>query len=43
MQVLEIWRYPVKSLRGEQLQSAELRVDGIHGDRLCNFWRRTGA
>jgi uncharacterized protein YcbX len=33
MYVAEIWRYPVKSLAGEQLQSAELRIDGIPGDR----------
>ena len=33
MYVAELWRYPVKSLAGEQLQDAELREDGIHGDR----------
>lgn len=33
MYVAEIWRYPIKSLAGEQLQDAELREDGIHGDR----------
>ncbi len=31
--VAEIWRYSVKSLAGEQLESAELRADGIAGDR----------
>jgi uncharacterized protein YcbX len=33
MYVAEIWRYPVKSLAGERLDSAELRQDGIIGDR----------
>jgi uncharacterized protein len=33
MYVSEIWRYPVKSLTGERLESAELREDGIAGDR----------
>jgi MOSC domain-containing protein len=33
MYIAEIWRYPVKSLAGEQLESAEIREDGIVGDR----------
>src|SRR5919108_3628612 len=33
MYVAEIWRYPVKSLAGERLDTAELRQDGIPGDR----------
>jgi len=33
MWVAEIWRYPVKSMRGEQLERAELGPDGIDGDR----------
>ena len=33
MYVAEIWRYPVKSLAGEQVESAEVRADGIAGDR----------
>jgi uncharacterized protein YcbX len=33
MYVAEIWRYPVKSLAGERLDSAELREFGIPGDR----------
>jgi len=28
------WRYPVKSMAGEALEHAELRLDGIAGDRL---------
>jgi uncharacterized protein YcbX len=33
MHVAEIWRYPVKSMAGEQLQGADLGIDGIPGDR----------
>lgn len=34
MRIAELWRYPVKSMAGEPLQRAELRVDGIVGDRV---------
>jgi uncharacterized protein YcbX len=33
MRVLELWRYPVKSMQGEQLATAELGPEGIAGDR----------
>jgi len=33
MRVLEIWRYPVKSLQGEQLDTAEVGSQGLTGDR----------
>lgn len=33
MHVSEIWRYPVKSLKGEQLQQTEITPLGIPGDR----------
>jgi uncharacterized protein YcbX len=33
MWIAEIWRYPVKSLRGERLEHARLSSDGIDGDR----------
>ena len=33
MRIAEIWRYPVKSLAGERLESAELGENGIAGDR----------
>ena len=36
MHVAELWRYPVKSLRGEQLGETELLADGIPGDRLVH-------
>ena len=31
--VTELWRHPVKSLRGERLEEAELTPDGVPGDR----------
>jgi uncharacterized protein YcbX len=34
MYLKEIWRYPVKSMAGEQLQTAEITPDGIEGDRI---------
>jgi uncharacterized protein len=34
MWIAELWRYPVKSMAGERLERAELRDDGIVGDRL---------
>ena len=33
MRVLELWRYPVKSLQGELLPSATVGTQGIEGDR----------
>jgi len=33
MHVSEIWRYPVKSLKGERLQETEITKLGIPGDR----------
>ncbi len=33
MYVAELWRYPVKSMRGELLQEAEVLATGIRGDR----------
>lgn len=33
MHVSEIWRYPVKSLKGEQIQESEITPLGIPGDR----------
>jgi uncharacterized protein len=36
MQVVELWRYPVKSMAGERLDVAEVRLDGIVGDRVVH-------
>lgn len=33
MRVVEIWRYPVKSLQGERLDSVEIDPGGLRGDR----------
>ena len=34
MHVAELWRYPVKSLAGELLDSVEISAEGIPGDRV---------
>jgi uncharacterized protein YcbX len=34
--VEQLWRYPVKSQRGEPLTRAELTLDGITGDRVVH-------
>ena len=33
LRVLELWRYPVKSLLGERLDSVRVTPDGFEGDR----------
>src|SRR5208337_222476 len=35
--VESVWRYPVKSMRGEQLESAFVGFAGVYGDRLYAF------
>ncbi|MDX6474953.1 MAG: uncharacterized protein QOH95_464, partial [Gaiellaceae bacterium] len=42
MYVQELWRYPVKSMRGERLDSADVGSDGIGGDRLVHV-RESGG
>lgn len=42
MRVSELWRYPVKSLRGERLEQAEITELGIARDRLVHA-RRPGG
>ena len=42
MEVAELWRYPVKSLRGESLAEADLTALGIAGDRLVHAVRPSG-
>jgi hypothetical protein len=39
--ISEIWRYPVKSMRGESIERAELCWIGIAGDRQYAFVRST--
>ena len=36
MTVTSLWRYPVKTLRGEPIQTAELTLHGIPGDRIVH-------
>lgn len=38
----ELWRYPVKSMRGERLDVAEIRADGVVGDRLVHVRESSG-
>jgi hypothetical protein len=40
--VSEIWRYPVKSMGGEPLERAEIRSDGVAGDRMVHVRDRHG-
>jgi uncharacterized protein YcbX len=42
MRIAELWRYPVKSLAGERLNEADLRDDGIAGDRIYQARRADG-
>ena len=36
MHLAELWRYPVKSMAAESLTRAEIRADGIVGDRVVH-------
>ena len=36
VRVAQLWRYPVKSLRGEALSVARLTPDGVDGDRVVH-------
>ena len=42
MHVAELWRYPVKSLRGESLAEALVTDNGVEGDRLVHAVRANG-
>jgi MOSC domain-containing protein len=42
MHVAELWRYPVKSLAGEPLDSAEISAHGIPGDRVVQVYDAEG-
>jgi len=37
-----LWRYPVKSLRGEGISEAIVGLDGVEGDRLVHVRERGG-
>jgi uncharacterized protein YcbX len=42
VKLAEIWRYPVKSMAGERLARAEIRKDGVEGDRVLQVWGAEG-
>lgn len=42
MHVAGLWRYPVKSLAGEALSTAQLTVGGVSGDRVVHVADRRG-
>jgi len=42
MKVAAIWRYPVKSMAGERLDSSAIDVDGLRGDRVVQVYDRRG-
>lgn len=43
MEVVGLWRYPVKSLQGEPLDAATVEADGVVGDRRWGLRdQRTG-
>ena len=41
-EIREIWRYPVKSMAGEQLELAEVGPGGIFGDRVVHVQSEDG-
>jgi uncharacterized protein len=43
MRVAELWRYPVKSLRGERLERAQIAAGGIPGDRALRIADQRGT
>ena len=43
MNVGELWRYSVKSLRGERLERADVLADGFRGDRSTQVVDHKGA
>jgi uncharacterized protein YcbX len=42
MWISELWRYPVKSMAGESLESVELTENGIGGDRIVHVRHSKG-
>ena len=43
MRIAELWRYPVKSMRGEQLYDTVLTDDGVPGDRVAHVYGPRGV
>lgn len=42
MYVKEIWRYPVKSMAGERVDTARLTQAGVEGDRIVQVYNKQG-
>lgn len=42
MNVAQIWRYPVKSMAGEQIDQARIGPLGIEGDRVVHVENEDG-
>jgi uncharacterized protein YcbX len=42
MHIAEIWRYPVKSMAGERIETIELGLLGMAGDRIVHVENRYG-
>src|SRR5262249_9628784 len=36
--VAELWRYPVKSMGGEQVPAVDVTTNGVAGDRVVQVW-----
>ena len=43
MKVVELYRYPVKSLRGHAVRSADIETMGMEGDRRWMVSTRTDS
>jgi len=42
MKVAAIWRYPVKSMAGERVESISIDTNGLAGDRVVQVYNRSG-
>lgn len=43
MLVSQLWRFPVKSMRGERIESAQITADGVADDRLIHVADHNGV
>lgn len=42
VKVAAIWRYPIKSMAGERLDSIVIDANGLMGDRVVQVYDRRG-
>jgi uncharacterized protein YcbX len=42
MKVAAVWRYPVKSMAGERVDSISIDSSGLAGDRVVQVYNRSG-